>query len=814
MELTQTQKRAVEELVNEYVQSDHQNKKTIIDFQAPTGSGKTFIIANTINRIIQENNLSKNDKLVFIIATLSSADLPIQMEQNLIEYKTQINGLFSIERKESPSVNQIKNKDTTYNLDPKENKVIILGQSSFGKGRIFTEQGLFEGFLDQVKNQNYKLIYIRDEAHHGGNIEKNIKFQDYQENNKKINSLKNESRFEYQIQKAAHFIIKMTATPKGKNKLIFISEEELANDSTKLLKNKHIYNKGIANSKEEEIDDLILLEKACQTFKEIQKEYKNNDEELKNIRPAMLIQVDNAPDKNKKPIEYENFENHIEQIIQTLNKHSFNWVKYFSNEKIDSSSLINNEGNNKISLKEISKNDANCDVILFKIGPSTGWNIPRACMLVQLRNVSSKSLTIQTLGRIKRFPNPSYPKNLISWDSISDNYYVYSNIISEDTFRQTLVLKDEFQNEQFPSGTINEIAVKKLLNKEKYIDRILESLDKNQIINIFKEYKEKNKQKLIGEEADKKIENKIRVYTWISNSLELELFIEKIKQTNKLLLINGVEEAINSFYDQTFANDINNEISINMYWYILIKNYFDQFRQIYADCMQKSIENEEVYEIHKNVKLPELNEILLHKKANNVLELDECRNYAYKNPKNEVHWFDSKAEFNFICSIKQFLSDNKNIKVYSKNPVFHGLKLQYFNADFEIKNSFPDFIFKIETDKNIHIAYIEVKSLRNDYDPKKTKKLLESYKKYIESNKNNKKKQIEGLVKNLEYSFLICYEDNWDFYFLGASEIKELNDKTNQIEHNSFEELIAHKNKYITKIKTLFDYFNDELIGL
>jgi DNA or RNA helicase of superfamily II len=51
-------------------------------------------------------------------------------------------------------------------------------------------------------------------------------------------------------------------------------------------------------------------------------------------------------------------------------------------------------------------------------------------MLVQLRNVSSDTLNVQTIGRIRRNPNPSFPDDelmKINPNSISKNYYVYSN---------------------------------------------------------------------------------------------------------------------------------------------------------------------------------------------------------------------------------------------------------------------------------------------------------------------------------------------------------------------------------------------------
>ncbi|RJS88028.1 ATP-binding protein, partial [Ureaplasma urealyticum] len=186
------------------------------------------------------------------------------------------------------------------------------------------------------------------------------------------------------------------------------------------------------------------------------------------------------------------------------------------------------------SLKEISKKTSNVDVILFKIGPATGWNISRACMLVQLRNVSSKNLSVQTIGRIKRFPNPSFDKNEISYNSISNQYFIYSNIISEDKIRQTLILKDKYKNDRFFYGEINQEKINNYLNGETYKEEIVEKFE-DSISNfeyyVNEEYRENfvKNQYLEGETS--KIEGKTRVYTKIKNSIELELYI--IEQLRK-----------------------------------------------------------------------------------------------------------------------------------------------------------------------------------------------------------------------------------------------------------------------------------------
>ena len=53
-------------------------------------------------------------------------------------------------------------------------------------------------------------------------------------------------------------------------------------------------------------------------------------------------------------------------------------------------------------------------------------------------------------------------------------------------------------------------------------------------------------------------------------------------------------------------------------------------------------DNDNIYEIHKNIKLPELNDILIHNDNKdrinkNSIPLDDAENYAYRNPKKENH---------------------------------------------------------------------------------------------------------------------------------------------------------------------------------
>ncbi|MCU9940305.1 DEAD/DEAH box helicase family protein [Mycoplasmopsis felis] len=82
MELTKAQNSAVSKLVDFTLNKLITHKKESLYFKAPTGSGKTFMILNYIDKLIDLSKYENNLDLVFVIATLSSAELPKQMEES------------------------------------------------------------------------------------------------------------------------------------------------------------------------------------------------------------------------------------------------------------------------------------------------------------------------------------------------------------------------------------------------------------------------------------------------------------------------------------------------------------------------------------------------------------------------------------------------------------------------------------------------------------------------------------------------------------------------------------------------------------
>ena len=768
MNLSSVQQRAVDELLEYFKESYNDNINKIIEFKAPTGSGKTFMISNFIDKAsIYHHDLNQDQKIIFVIATLSSAKLPIQMENNINEYLSYLeNKNLKVKRYESPSSSSDRLKDGDYRIIANNNEIIIFGTQSFGKGKIYTEQGIFNAFLDQIEKENYKLIYIRDEAHVGlEKEEKNAsKFLDYDDDISKSND--ENIRFEKKIQEAASFIVKMTATPKGKYEQVIITEKDLENDNIHLLKNKMEQNSGLGFEKSSTIDNIQLLQIAIKKFKEIKNKYIDfkNEPGLININPAMLIQVSDKFKGNEKE-----FEENINLIVKTLKENGLTYAKYFSSEKIDSDQRAIK------SLQDISRNSSDIDTIIFKVGPATGWNIPRACMLIQLRNVSSNTLNIQTIGRIKRNPNPNYP---FPNESIANQYFIYTNNdVKNSSEIVTYKLKKQYmQNHiKFGSGKINLEIHKQILNSKEYNEKIISLLDKDKVqfyLNEALDYYNKNGflKGLVIKYKDKNNHERDCVYQKIYNIIELQKFNNKFQVQNSNILTKDIILNIKSwFYKQKFQN------SIHLCWYVLKNNYFDLIVEEYKQGIEiiKRKTRDKEYLLEFSNTLPQIFSISKSKK--NIINISD-EHYAYqniiKNSDQNKHYTDSEAENKFLSRISDFIADDEdltnNIKIWTKNPVHEGISYQYYSeTNNSILNSYPDILIVIEKNNQKHQLVIEVKN-DNDLIPEKSESLLKAYKKYIEEFSIPLFKEIESLT------IAICWVKDDKLMFKGYSSNKEI----------------------------------------
>ena len=152
-------------------------------------------------------------------------------------------------------------------------------------------------------------------------------------------------------------------------------------------------------------EDEIMLELAYNKRLELKKFYK----ELRlNINPLVLIQL---------PSDYKE----KEEVQANLKDLVLSYLKQKSVKENEIAIwLSGNKDEDK--LKYITDNDDKINFMIFKVAPATGWDCPRADILVMFREISSPTFHTQIIGRIKRMPEGHHYKN-----GALNKAYIYTN---------------------------------------------------------------------------------------------------------------------------------------------------------------------------------------------------------------------------------------------------------------------------------------------------------------------------------------------------------------------------------------------------
>jgi len=338
---------AVDKLVNLLKNS----KQKSLVFKAPTGSGKTYMIADLMNRILAEDK-----DVVFLVSSLSKGNLAQQNHEKFESYGSTFTNL-------NPYLVNSEISGEEQLFIPTEYNVYSLPLSLYKKGGRLM-QGSLTNFFNTLTSGRLldglekKIVLIKDECHIATNNLDDIP--------------------ESYISR----IIDLSATPKftrGQYPDVEISNEEAM--QAKLIK---VVEWG---------EDDAKLDDAIAKFENIREEYRN----LLGVNPCLIIQISN---KDKADEELEN------QIFPALNKTDLKWMLIVNDtKKCDTNDSMKAKKLPVDKWKKYAKeNTSTIDVIIFKLTISEGWDIPRACMLYQIRDSQSKQLDEQVMGRVRRNP--------------------------------------------------------------------------------------------------------------------------------------------------------------------------------------------------------------------------------------------------------------------------------------------------------------------------------------------------------------------------------------------------------------------------
>ena len=352
--------------------SPHDNIPLV--FKSPTGSGKTIMMAQFLRDIVADPRFYGND-VAFIWLTFNEESY-VQSKNKLFSY---YGGASELDLLDLNDLTRGKlNKNAVFFINWQK----IKGTSKESrKLRKDNEWGLtFDSFINKTKEDGRNLVVIVDEEHIGADT----KLADEIFN---IISPK--------------ITVRVSATPK-----YVPNAEEMAEQRGGFVqaKREDVIEAGLIKEKiifqtEEDLNrkdfrgmdqDEILLELAFNKRQDLIKQYKKLDVE---VNPLVMIQLPNDDQAGKD--------------TTATNKQEI--VKNYLKEK----GVLEDEiaiwlSQEKVNLEYIEDNKSPISFLLFKQAAATGWDCPRASILVMFREIKNPTFAIQTVGRILRMPFGSH----------------------------------------------------------------------------------------------------------------------------------------------------------------------------------------------------------------------------------------------------------------------------------------------------------------------------------------------------------------------------------------------------------------------
>lgn len=359
-----------------------------IVFKAPTGSGKTYMTEKMICDLAEQPDWDRDVAYVWITF---SEDLAMQSKEKFDTYfPTSKHGrLLTIE---DFNLGKLQKNDVLFINWQKlvsraaENRIYRRPEDERMRheSRVY-----FEDFIENTHNDDREIILIIDESH------LNVTDSAYRDVINPINP---------------KIKLNVSATPKNDTIADAVNNGAIVKIDHKDVVAQGLIKENIICQTEEELKkydgedmDHILIKLAIDRRKQLKKEIESFG---KDVNPLVIIQLPNDDEeliKEGKPTKEEITREYlISQGVKA--NHIASWFT----------------GNKKPVGLEL--NNSPYEYLLFKTAAGTGWDCPRAQVLVMFRDVKSEIFHTQTIGRILRIPimNEEVSK-------VFRNGYIYTN---------------------------------------------------------------------------------------------------------------------------------------------------------------------------------------------------------------------------------------------------------------------------------------------------------------------------------------------------------------------------------------------------
>jgi type III restriction enzyme len=359
IELRNYQKNAVKSLKLKIENVLRGSENGVVIFQAPTGSGKTLMVSELLKKLVND----RKDDRKFSFVWISVRMLHEQSKEKLEKYY------------EDDRLLQCSYFEDLEDRKISENEILFVNWHSINKKDINIwvreneQDNNLNTIIERTKEEGREIILIIDESHHTANSEKSKEL---------IEII------------GPKVTLEVSATPQLKENVSEIERVPLADvKAEEMIKAEISVNPEFLDIKVGlKSSDELVIEQALKKREELVRFY---EKEGSYINPLVLIQL---PDQKS------NLINKKDDVLKILEKfkiteESGKLAVWLSEEKTD-------------TLANITKDDNEVEVLVFKQAPALGWDCPRAQILIIFRESKSFTFTIQTIGRIMRMPEFKY----------------------------------------------------------------------------------------------------------------------------------------------------------------------------------------------------------------------------------------------------------------------------------------------------------------------------------------------------------------------------------------------------------------------
>ena len=407
MQLKIYQENAIQELLEKAKKLlEYPGEKKLV-FRAPTGSGKTIMMAEFLKQLIKDPEFRR--PLAFIWT--APRHLHEQSKEKLDNYFKNTRVLKCSFFEDLEDIRIGENESLFFNwesINKRDNIYIRENEQDLNLSKV----------LENTREEDREIILIIDESHFSADAPA-------------ANRLRRDID--------ADLTIEVSATPvlEG-DETVNVHIEDVKAEG--IIKKAVVLNEDFKNKLEKgkiktelgEGSEEIVIKEALKKREELLKAYKK---EKADINPLILIQL---PDR-------------IGSLEDTMKEKIIRILKDKYKVSTENGKLAIWLSGEHINKENVEKQDNEVEILIFKQAIALGWDCPRAQILVLFREWHSPIFSIQTVGRIMRMPEPD--KGHYQRHPALNLAYVYTNLnnieIKEDIAKDYITIYESKRRKDY-----------------------------------------------------------------------------------------------------------------------------------------------------------------------------------------------------------------------------------------------------------------------------------------------------------------------------------------------------------------------------